>query len=147
MIPMKWFKFLIYFALWAGAAMNVLNGIAFLTGASYGDMKELVYAFYKDSQTIGIVVGIASIALGVLDIAARFSLAKYKKAGPKLLTSVYAGAIAVNLIYVIGTIAVLPQMIVEELNYTNAISGCVMGAVMIVVDHIYFKKRSHLFIN
>lgn len=34
-MPMKWYNFLIYFALFAGAVLNVLTGIFMLTGAQY----------------------------------------------------------------------------------------------------------------
>ena len=42
---MKWHKFLVYFALWANAILNVIMGILSLTGAKYGAYKDLVYDY------------------------------------------------------------------------------------------------------
>ena len=45
-LPMNWHKFLVYFGLWAGAVLNLINGFLLLTGSHYGDEKELVYYFF-----------------------------------------------------------------------------------------------------
>lgn len=55
--PMKWFKFLIYFALWFGGILNVLNGIRMMTGRQYGGLEELVYELYGSLQIADILVG------------------------------------------------------------------------------------------
>ena len=51
-LGMGWFKFLIYFALFAGAVLNALTAISMLTGSMYGESKDLVYLFYKDLKTV-----------------------------------------------------------------------------------------------
>ena len=55
--PMKWFKFLIYFSLFAGAALNLINGITTILGTQYGEHAELVYATFGSLRTFDIVCG------------------------------------------------------------------------------------------
>lgn len=149
-LSMKWFKFLIYFGLWAGAILNiVLNGVVMLSGLHYGDAEtaKLVYAMFGDLKSLDTLCGILAIVVGVLGIYTRFQLAGFKKNGPMLLTCVYAGAIAFNLIYIIGCNSVLPEYILSEMDYSSIYSNTVTSAVMIFVNIAYFKKRAHLFVN
>ena len=39
---MKWYKFLIYFALWAGAIVNLIDSLQFFTGSILGDDVEIL---------------------------------------------------------------------------------------------------------
>lgn len=149
-LSMKWFKFLIYFGLWAGAILNiVLNGVVMLNGLHYGDAEtaKLVYAMFEDLKSLDTLCGVFAIAVGVFGIYTRFQLAGFKKKGPMLLTLVYAGAIAFNLIYIIGCNSVLPEYILSEMDYSSIYSNTVTSAVMIFVNIAYFKKRAHLFVN
>ena len=64
---MKWYKFLIYFALFLGAVVNFINGVNYLTGNIYfvqsgGEATaEMIYAFFGSSlKTIDIIFGIGS---------------------------------------------------------------------------------------
>lgn len=142
---MKWFKFLIYFALWAGAVLNILSGISLLTGAQYDGAASLVYAIYKDLKTIDMLSGLLCIAIGVLGIVTRFSLAGFKKNGPKLVLALYGAGVVVNIFYMIGVSSVLPELLVKELDFTSFISGTVTSVIMIVANYVYFNKRKNLF--
>ena len=80
-MPMKWHKFLIYFALWLGAVMNVISGFSLLTGSVYeaqGVSATQVYRAYEGLKGVDMLMGAATIALAVLLIVARFALAGYK---------------------------------------------------------------------
>ena len=52
---MKWYKFLIYFSLWAGALLNIGNGLMALQGMQYETgsevTAELVYAMFDGLKT------------------------------------------------------------------------------------------------
>lgn len=146
-LGMGWFKFLIYFALFAGAVLNLISGIQMLTGASYEGHKDLVYAFYDGLQALDMLVGIGTIAVAALAIFTRFRLAGYYHDGPKLLTAVYVAVVALNVIYLIGLFAVVPNLSAEDLNMSSYISSTAVSAVMIFVNISYFNKRSHLFVN
>jgi len=144
---MGWFKFLIYFSVFAGAVLNLVTGIQLLTGSVYGDSAALVYAVFDGLKGLDTVVGIASLAVAALGVYTRFQLSGYKKNGPKLLTALYAAALAVSLIYVIGINATLPELVVKNVDMTSMYVSMVTSVVMMVVNHIYFKKRADMFVK
>ena len=53
--PMKWYKFLVGFALIAGSILNALSGILAIAGAQYDGAAELVYRAYPDMQAVDII--------------------------------------------------------------------------------------------
>lgn len=145
-LGMKWYKFLIYFALWAGAVLNFLNAIAMLTGSIYeaeGVPSWYVYEYYPQLQRIDLIFGILLIALSVHQLTVRSSLAKFKADAPKKLKLMYVYEILWEIAYtiivsnVIGTGAVISEII----------SSCIVSVVMILINDKYFKNRKHLFVN
>ena len=144
---MKWYKFLIFFALWAGAILNVLSGISQLTGMTYaavGVTARDVYAYYGEGlHVLDIVMGVAMIGLAVFSIIVRFQLAGYKKQSPKMLLVLYGVSLVVSILYSIIAGAITHVNMVDS----STISSLVVSAVMIVVNYVYFKKRAHLFCN
>ena len=73
--PMKWYKFVIYFQLFAAAVFNVGAGIIFFTGSHYGlDSFELklFYGVLSNLKTLDICMGIVSIFLAVFANAVVF---------------------------------------------------------------------------
>lgn len=146
-MSMGWFKFLIYFSLFASAVLNAINGFMLLTGATYDGGAELVYRMFDGLQGVDSLVGILSLALAALAIFTRFQLAGYKKSGPMLLLAVYAGNAVVNLVYVIGVSAILPELVRNAIDFTSFYSGIVTSIAMIAINAAYFKKRAHLFVK
>ena len=149
--PMKWFKFLIYFSLWAGAILNIGNGIMTMSGMQYETepevTAELVYAFFKELKTIDLLYGIALIAFAVYMIVIRFRLAGYYKNGPAMFISAYVIALLINVAYYATVLIVVPEA-VEVATVVATIVGNVIGnGLMIVLNSIYFKKRKHLFVK
>jgi hypothetical protein len=144
---MGWFKFMIYFGLFAGAVLNLINGIQMLTGSIYGDSAALVYAVFEGLKGLDTIVGIAMIAVAALGVYTRFQLSGYKKNGPKLLTALYAAVLVVDLIYIIGINATLPELLVKNVDMTSMYASMVAAVVMMIVNHIYFKKRADLFVK
>ena len=145
-MPMKWHKFLIYFSLWAGAVINVSTAVGLLTGSIYGSSgadAEMIYRFYDGLKTVDVLMGLASIALAVMLIVTRFSLAGYKKNGPKLLTIAYALNIAIALIYPLIASSVTNLGFGDLLNPSSLASS----AAMLFVNKNYYAKRAHLFVN
>ena len=77
-LGMAWYKFLIYFALFAGAVINLLYGINYISGEIYfvetnGEVSaEQVYAYYGNAlQTIDIIYGIFLITFSIFAIVVR----------------------------------------------------------------------------
>lgn len=143
---MGWHKFLIYFSLWAVAVVNLLNSVAFMTGASYGEMKELVYATFGGLQALNVVYGLCLIAHAVLCVVTRFQLAGLKKLGPKLLMGVYAASLIISIGYN-AVAGVILQVGAGVFLDTTTIFHLVTLAVMMAVNYIYYKKRADLFVN
>ena len=143
-LGMGWFKFLIYFALFAGAVLNVIAAITSLTGAQYTyagqNMSEIVYATFPGLQAVDLIYGIVIIALAVLQVLCRFRLAGFYKNGPMLLVLIYVVNFVSSIIYIIAC-----STMVEGIDISSTIPSLVMSVVMAVVNYVYFKKREHLF--
>jgi len=144
-LPMKWYMFLIYFALFAGAVINLINGFTMMTGAAYGEMADLVYSYYDGLKALDMIIGIASIALAVLGIYTRFRLSGYYQNGPQMLLIVYIAGAVINIGYLVGMYAILPSDITAAISPVSYITSTITSCVMIGVNNVYFQKRSHLF--
>lgn len=144
--PMKWFKFLIYFGLFAGALLNLISGIMQLTGGQYGENKELVYYVFADMKTLDLIFGILLIFLAVFGVYTRFQLSSYRRSGPTCLNVLYIANIILSLAYLIAA-SVLTQINIVELGGSSMIISLVVSICMVVVNTIYFKKRSQLFVK
>lgn len=144
--PMKWFKFLIYFGLFAGALLNLVNGSIQLTGEQYGGYKEFVYSRFAALQAVDIIFGILLILLAILGVYTRFQLSSYRRNGPTCLNVLYIANIILSLAYLIAA-SVLTQINIVELGGSSMIISLVISIFMVVVNTIYFKKRSQLFVK
>lgn len=145
-LPMNWFKFLIYFSLFAGAVLNVISGLQLFTGAHYGGVADYVYAVFDGLQAVDVLVGLGMIALAAFGIYTRFRLAGYRKNGPKMLTYTYLAGLILSLLYLIAVHIVVPE-IAGEVNFTSYIISAVTSVIMVFVNREYFRKRAALFVN
>ena len=142
-MPMKWFKFLIYFSLWLSALSCLSNGLNMLTGNIYGGSAESVYYYFGGLKALDMITGMVNIAMAAFCIYTRFQLAGFKKNGPKLVLVLYAANAALNLLYTIAASAVVGGSV--EMNFTSAITTVIVAAIMVAANNTYFKKRAHLF--
>lgn len=143
-LPMNWYKFLIYVALFLGAISNAYAGIQLITGGQYQDMASWVYLYYPSLKMIDVVIGIVSIALAIFAIVVRQKLANFQSDGPKMLLMLYIGSIAMSVIYLILVAGVVGSGIVDA---STMIPSLAVSVVMVIVNKMYFDKRQHLFIN
>lgn len=141
--PMNWYKFLIYFALFASCVLNLISGIVILTGGHYGGYASMVYAYFGGLKALDIIIGILIILLAAFAIVTRFSLAKLQASGPKYLYILYIGSFVVNIIYAIAVGAITGINVFD----TSIIIQLIVCVVMVIVNHIYFSKRKSLFVN
>ena len=147
--PMNWYKFVIYFALFAGAVLNAINGILHLTGSVWEMQNvsaDMVYAVFGGMQAVDIIYGIGAIALAAFNIVTRMHLAKFRKTGPKFLSVCYGVAVGLALLYIILTSAVTGISIGDLVGATEILQ-LVVSIVMLVVNVVYFNKRASLFVN
>ena len=143
---MAWYKFLIYFALFAGAILNLISGISMLNG-TYTENAELVYGFFDGWEALDQLTGALMIGAAVLGFVTRFRLSGYCKNGPTLLKLTYVAAAAINLVYVIGINSILSSAMLSQLDFTSFYTSIAVSIAMVAANHVYFDKRSHLFVN
>lgn len=81
---MKWFKFIIYFQLWAGMLVNLVTAGKYFTGAYYEGNAEMVYRVFPALQPLDIVMGVVCLALAVYAVVVQRALAKFRAKGPMM---------------------------------------------------------------
>lgn len=141
--PMKWFKFTIYFQLFANVVLNLFNALSSLLGLAYGTDAEMVYRTYPGIHTLDMLTGILCLALAVFALVTRFQLAKFKKRGPLMLCIFLACNLVAELFYMVAA------SIVTGISFLNptSISSAVTLIVLILCNHTYYNKRRELFTN
>ncbi len=146
-LGMGWYKFLIYFALFAGGILNAGTGILSLTGMIYevqdvsGVTAEMVYRVYGDGlRVLDILSGLALIAAGVFAFIVRDKLAKFKPEAPKFVTILYSFALGASVFYVVLASAITSISLIESQAVTIS-----MSVVFLCVNISYFRKRAFLF--
>ena len=143
---MGWFKFIIYFGLFAGALLNLASGFSLLSGEIYEGNAKQVNDFFDELESIDKIVGIALIALAAFGIFVRFRLAGFYQNGPALLNTVYIAGVVISLVYLIGATSALGDF-AENIDFSSYISNIVSSITVVIINTIYFKKRKHLFVK
>ena len=142
---LKWHKFLIYFALWASAVMNVVSSIAYFTGSIYGNSARQVYNHFGGMRTLDVIMGLLLLGIAGFSIYVRFQLAGFKTGAPKKLEYLYIANVAIPLLYLLAASSV------TGLSFTDLASGTwgslAGSVVMIFVNRTYYGKREALFVN
>ena len=143
---MKWFKFLIYFSLFAGAVVNLGSGIAWISGAIYamqgGVSADTVYSVFGSLKAVDTLYGVMQIALAGFYVYTRFRLAKFCSNGPTCLYVICVLNACLILFYAIvaGSICGIDQV-------SSSVPSIGIGIGLLITNVQYFKKRKHLFVN
>lgn len=145
---MGWFKFIIYFQLFAAAVVSLFNAFTFLSGTIYGsrEVAENLYYIYPEMKLLTMALGVVSVALAVFAIVVRFSLARYKRSGPRLYLILLAVNILVTLVFVFGAAGILESPVSDFLDSTQ-ISSLVVSLGFLIFNFFYFRERKELFVN
>lgn len=146
-IGMKWFKFLIYFLLFADAISKIVNAVTNLTG---GISRGGIYTDYPVLKPVDIAFGIAAVAIAAYCIFTRFQLAKFKKNALKnfyslqIIMLIFAEAYQIIYLVVIAGSGADVSIIstIKEI-----VIGIVSTVIYIVFSAFYFDRRKHLFVN
>lgn len=145
---MKWYKFLIYFSLFAGAVIDLVQGIGLLSGMIYyvqsngtvtaGD----VYRYYGAGlEAVDMFMGVSMLATAAFCIYTRFRLAEFRINGPRCLLILNWVSVALSLFYSVATIVIVGS----DASTSMASFG---GALALTfTNRAYFKKRKELFRN
>ena len=140
---MKWFKFIIYFQLWASMLVYLVTAGKYLTGAYYEGSAEMVYDFFPALQPLDIVMGVFCLALAVYAVVVQRALAKFRAKGPMMYYLMYIVNTAVTVLYLI-----IGSIIIGQSAFTAEVAGSIIGSiVMLFVNIPYFNNRKHLFVN
>lgn len=149
--PMNWFKFLIYFSLFAGAVLNVVNGINYISGGVYfvqtqgAVTADQVYEYYGMAlKVVDVIMGIACLGVAGLMIVTRFKLAGFKTEAPSYVYFMCGALIAVDLVYSVigGAITATMGETIASLIPTFAVK-----VVLLICNIKYFDRRKTLFKN
>ena len=142
-LGMKWFKFIIYFQLWAGMLVYLVTAGKYLTGAYYEGSAEMVYDFFPALQPLDIVMGVFCLALAVYAVVVQRALAKFRAKGPMMYYLIYIVSTAGTVLYLLIASIILGQSV-----FTAEVAGSIIGSlVMIFINIPYFNNRKHLFVN
>ena len=140
---MKWFKFIIYFQLWASMLVYLVTAGKYFTGAYYEGNAEMVYRFFPALQPLDIVMGVVCLALAVYAVVVQRALAKFRAKGPMMYYLMYIVNTAVTVLYLL-----IASIIIGQSAFTAEVAGSIIGSiVMLFVNIPYFNNRKHLFVN
>lgn len=140
---MKWFKFIIYFQLWAGMLVNLVTAVKYFTGAYYEGSAEMVYTFFPALQPLDIVMGVFCLALAAYAVVVQRALAKFRTKGPMMYYLMYIVSTAGTVLYLL-----IGSLIIGQSAFTAETAGSFTGSLfMIFINIPYFNNRKHLFVN
>ncbi|MBQ7011565.1 MAG: hypothetical protein IJN63_07645 [Clostridia bacterium] len=149
MLSMKWYKFLISFGLFAGAFLNLIYGLNYVTGGIYlvqtnGQLSaDDIYRHYGESlRYTDIAFGIFLIVFAIFGIVLRNKLAKFKSEAPKLVNVFYASSAVGILLYSI----VFSTITSTGFDALQIVSAAV-SVIIWFANFKYFRNREHLFVG
>lgn len=150
--PMKWYNFLVSFALIAGAVLNCLNSLTYFSGTVYTSQAgismaevEMLYDYYPALRVVDVLYGVILIGLGILAFNTRKRLKTFDQDGPKMLYTLYGCNIAALVLYTLLAAAVLGTSFTDVLG--TLIGSLIVPCIMLGCNIVYFKKRMYLFVN
>lgn len=151
--PMAWFKFIIYFQLFANAACNLIIAFMWITGLHYGESAELYYETCPPLKVIDVIYGLSCIACAAGAIVVRQKLAHYKKNAPAwyigfIVVSLTIGQISSVADYLAVTFASEGYLEIKLAELLRNVVFVVAGICFLVpLNYVYFRKRKDLFVN
>ena len=156
-MPMNWFKFVIFFQLFAAAVLNVVNALALFSEIdeleTYRGAFSAMNTYIDNCSTANTIMAIIFIVLSVYAIFTRFQLAGYKKIGPTLYLSYLGIVAAANLLYIISIMSFADALFDSMggqfgmTEVSSYITQIIMNVVLLIGNIIYFKKRKALFVK
>lgn len=143
--PMKWHNFLMVIMI-LGGIMTIINGAIAMTGSAYlgnGYDSSVVYSVFPGLKSCDMFYGVALIALGVFEFTVRSRLKRFCANGPGSLRIMYILFIAVGVIYLAWASSATGIRLFDSSN-----TGSLVASVsLLVINHVYYSKRSELFVN
>lgn len=165
--PMKWYKFLAYFAMW-------ISALAYLGNASkyFGnyDIKVKIADFHGEEvvetfnafdccksgmKSMGVICGVIALCVAALAVFTAISLIKLKKNSFMLLSAVYALGAVVNTVFMCALNSNIDGILYKGTwiqitipDFSSSVTGfIVVAVVMIAANYKYFNNRKDVFVN
>lgn len=148
--PMKWFKFIIWFQLFANAVLNLIGGINTISGSQYGAYAELVYEVFDGLKTLDTFYGVALIAIAAFAIYTRFRLSGFRADGPQMYYILQVACIVLPLVYLVAASGIINSAGYGKevsMDLASNVTRIAVSVVMLICNVSYFKKRIYLFKN
>ena len=146
--PMKWHKFLVYFALWAGAVVNLVLAIQMIKGEHYGASSSSVYSLFPAMKYVDIAYSVLLLALVLFQVVTVIRLMGLKRGAPKLLITLYVVNLILGIAYLGAAYIIASKYVsIGNLLSPSLIAGFAVSGIMIFANVTYYKKREVLFVN
>lgn len=148
------YKFIIYFQLFAAMAFYFFMAILMFTGAHWpilgGVSSQDIYSFYPDMIIADYVYGILLIVLGIYAICVRFWLSQFRSYALMTYVMLYGAATILSFLYIVCQYLCTNGM-VDPVAYWSSVlpsivSSLISAVVWITISCIYFNKRKSLFV-
>lgn len=147
--PMKWYKFVIYFQLFAGAVLSFYEGVRYFLGLQYGDLETaaLVYQRWDAMEVLDIFMGLYNVAMIAMYLVTRQKLAKFRSNAVTWYLSIWVLNLGTAIFYNILTL-IITEGIISATYILGYTIGYSIGTILIIYfNRVYFKKREALFVN
>ncbi|WP_144743554.1 zinc ribbon domain-containing protein [Enorma burkinafasonensis] len=145
-LGMKWYKFVIWFQLFAAALLAIGQAIQLFTGLQYEGSAHAVYLLYGGVRVLDILTALVMLGLAAFAILVRFELAGFKRDAPMHYLIYLAAIIGVNVLYSLLFIILIHASFAAI--FTPSFIGTFIGyGALIFANKIYFDKRQALFVN
>lgn len=146
--PMKYYKFIINFALILGILSAIFQGFNHLTGEIYreqlGISPEDVYAKFSTLKHIDVIFGILSFVIAAFYITTRTKLVNFKKDALKFLYIACCLNATWTFLYNLCLAIITKEATVFN---TSLILEILATGILLVINYNYFSKRVDLFNN
>ena len=144
-LPMKWHKFLIYFALWAGAILNGLSGLQTLFGCFGGELAP-IYDAYPVLLALDLFSGLCLVGIAVFQFITRNALARLSRKAPQMVVWLYASTV------ILSVLQVLAVWLVSGVGLSYVMTPemwliLIGGALMTWANQVYCRKRAAMFVH
>ena len=150
-LGMKYYKFLIYFALFFTVFSCIVNCVSLFTGAHYDAVfsavygpgavgSEMIYKTYPAIKIVDRVYGVLLLFIAVGALIMRSRLANFKMKGSNQYIIFLLIMVVINTIYIICS-----SIIIKSADFTLVTST--VDVARFFLEKLYFSKREHLFVN
>lgn len=150
--PMLWFSILIKFYLFVEAISSFVTAADYIFGPfeffAESGVEDLIITFSQlgsKYKIVDIIYGVMLALFGIMALIIRGKLAKFKKEAPLLLTLYLVIPTILGIAYAVAFLIITNGFDASQLM-SLVMQAAVQGAI-VYANHIYFKKRKHLFKN